>query len=203
MSHSRPRTGLPLALGAALLAACADTAPPSGPDRPSSLRSADAAPIPGSVVPGSIAFTSTRDGIAELYVMNPGGQHVVRLTTSAPDVEWNQQPDWSPDGTKLIFTRRTLGGAVHDVHVLDVTEPDPQPRRLMVNPAPSGAPAWSPDGRMVAYCSFNAGAPGGTTPQIWIHDLATATSQPPATRADARISGAWSRLPRRPPVRSG
>lgn len=174
--------GVPLALATTLLAACADVAPPTAP-HVVAARGAEPAPIAGSVVPGSIAFTSTRDGIAELYVMNPGSRHVTRLTVSGADVEWNQQPDWSPDGTKLLFTRRTLGGAVHDVHVLDLTEPDPQPRRLIVNPAPSGSPVWSPDGRMVAYCSFNAGAPGGATPQIWIHDLVTGSSQPLGTGA--------------------
>jgi Tol biopolymer transport system component len=178
MGHLRFPDSIPLLLAAAVLTACVDDSSPPTATEVSPLTAwMDAPPqFPGSAVPGSIAFTSTRDGAYEIYAMNPGRQHVTRLTISGPDVEWNQQPDWSPDGTKLLFTRRATipgVGLVHDVHVLDLTEPNPQPRRFMNNPGISGGPAWSPDGRYVAYCSFNTGAA-----QVWVFDVATATAQP-------------------------
>ncbi|MCL4394691.1 MAG: hypothetical protein M1482_07795 [Chloroflexi bacterium] len=49
---------------------------------------------------GLIAFVSNRDGNAEIYVMNPDGSNLKRLTNnSAAD----GHPSWSPDGSKLAF----------------------------------------------------------------------------------------------------
>ena len=47
-----------------------------------------------------IAFTSTRDGNAEIYLMNPDGTEQVNLTQSR-----NHQvgPAWSPTGKHILF----------------------------------------------------------------------------------------------------
>ena len=45
-----------------------------------------------------IAFTSTRDGPLDLYVMDATGDNVRRLTTN---LNAQAQPSWSPDGTLL------------------------------------------------------------------------------------------------------
>jgi Tol biopolymer transport system component len=48
-----------------------------------------------------IVFQSTRDGQAEIYVMNSDGSGQTRLTeNSAADTA----PSWSPDGTRILFT---------------------------------------------------------------------------------------------------
>ena len=47
-----------------------------------------------------IAFTSNRDGNDEIYVMDPDGSNVKRLTHNDADDEW---PSWSPDGKRLAF----------------------------------------------------------------------------------------------------
>ncbi|HEU5317968.1 MAG TPA: choice-of-anchor Q domain-containing protein, partial [Chloroflexota bacterium] len=53
-----------------------------------------------------LVFQSTRDGNAELYAMLEDGTGLTRLTTNAkPD----EQPAWSPDGTRLAF-RSTRDG---------------------------------------------------------------------------------------------
>jgi Tol biopolymer transport system component len=159
------------------LAACADVQAPGTPSEPAAALTA-----PGAVVPGSMAFMSNRTGRDEVFVMNPGGDHVTQLTFSPADealdnlrIEWiANRPLWSPDGRKLLFTRRawdlsvTPNVLIHDVHILDLEDADPRPRRLMTNPTPSGAPGWSPDGQKVAYCSANAGSN-----EIWIFDITT------------------------------
>lgn len=138
---------------------------------------------PGSVVPGSLAFVSTRaEGRSDIFAMNPGGDNVIQLTFSARDELLDNQrieftlnrPVWSPDGRSLLFTRRawdlgvTPNALIHDIHILALEGPDPRPRRLIHNPTPSGTPTWSPDGARVAYCSANAGAN-----EIWIYDIGT------------------------------
>ena len=161
----------------AALAACSEVQAPAPPARP-----AAAVLAPGTIVPGSIAFMSNRTGRDEVFVMNPGGDHVTQLTFSPNDealdnlrIEWiANRPLWSPDGRKLLFTRRawdlsvTPNVLIHDVHILDLDDADPRPRRLTSNATPSGAPAWSPDGQKVAYCSANAGFN-----EIWIFDIAS------------------------------
>src|SRR2546423_5708931 len=54
-----------------------------------------------------IVFLSTRDGQAELYVMDDDGSNVRSLTTGT-DVVWNDaldasQASWSPRGEKIAF----------------------------------------------------------------------------------------------------
>jgi WD40 repeat protein len=54
-----------------------------------------------SIVQGKIAFTSNRDGNDEIYVMNADGTGVTRLTDNPAS---DQQPAWSPDGSRIAFT---------------------------------------------------------------------------------------------------
>ena len=62
----------------------------------------------GSSGPGTIAFTTTRDGNAEVYTVRSDGSGLENVTS---DVANDGQPAWSPDGTKLAFvsTRDTNG----------------------------------------------------------------------------------------------
>ncbi len=47
-----------------------------------------------------IAFTSLRDGNAEIYVMNADGSNQTRVTNNKYG-DWF--PKWSPDGKKIAF----------------------------------------------------------------------------------------------------
>lgn len=48
-----------------------------------------------------IAFTSTRDGNAEIYLMNPDGSEQVNLTQSR---HHEIGPAWAPTGKHILFT---------------------------------------------------------------------------------------------------
>ena len=62
-----------------------------------------------------IAFSSTRDGDSEIYVMDRDGSNQVRLTN---DPARDYDPSWSPDGERIVFVSRRNGG-VDRVYVMD------------------------------------------------------------------------------------
>ena len=55
---------------------------------------------------GEIAFTSIRDGVSEVYVMNSDGSGQTNCTIN-PTEDIN--PAWSPDGTKIAFASNRDG----------------------------------------------------------------------------------------------
>ncbi len=125
--------------------------------------SADAA-FPGQN--GKIAFSSNRDGNAEIYSMNPDGSGIARLTNHpAPD----RHPRWSPDGTMIAFSR---GEAVYTMNADGTAQ-----NEIAVTIAGQGAslansgtvPTWSPDGTKIAFSDWGIDwvpAAGGARTQI-------------------------------------
>ena len=93
-----------------------------------------------------LAFTSERDGIREIYVMDPDGSNQVNLTVS-PAADF--LPDWSPDGRKIAFVSNRDGP--HEVYVMDADGGNQ--KRLTGGPAVDTSPAWSPDGARIAFVS--------------------------------------------------
>ena len=57
--------------------------------------------------------------------------------------------DFSPDGTKIAFSRKNSDGKTHDIYIQGVHADMPQ--RLTTSPAEDTRPAWSPDGHSIAF----------------------------------------------------
>jgi Tol biopolymer transport system component len=94
-----------------------------------------------------IAFTSERDGSAELYRVKPDGTALQRLTS---DPAYDDQAAFSPDGSQIVFVSTRAGGRAN-LWILDV-------RSLAARQLTSGnggdfRPAWSPDGKWIAFSS--------------------------------------------------
>ena len=94
---------------------------------------------------GKIAFVSNRDGVEKIYVMNPDGSGLVKLT----DGPHHLQPSWSPDGTQIAFM-----GLEKDATALLIMNADGSNRRLVANNIFHNVEAvWSPDGSKIAFGS--------------------------------------------------
>ena len=64
---------------------------------------------------GKIAFASERDGNREIYVMNPDGSGLTRLTNNRPSAR--REPAWSPHGNKIAFSSARDGG--REIYVMN------------------------------------------------------------------------------------
>ncbi len=103
---------------------------------------------------GKIVFMSTHDGNPEIYAVNPDGSGLDRLTDN--DVG-DVAPAWSPDGSRIAFTcgiGPLTGGGFSTFEPSDICVMDAEGRgsvRLTDDPVSDGEPAWSPDGRRIAF----------------------------------------------------
>ena len=91
-----------------------------------------------------IAFSSTRDGNSEIYVMDADGNNQIRLTNHP---EADNQPSWSPDGRRIAFSSNRNGGN-EQIYVMDSNGKNV---KLLTNGILGWYPAWSPDGQTIAY----------------------------------------------------
>jgi TolB protein len=94
-----------------------------------------------------LAFTSERNGSADLYRVRPNGADLERLTDSPA---FDDQAAFSPDGRQIVFVSSRAGGTA-DLWILDV-----QTRRATALTSGAGGdfrPAWSPDGQWIAFSS--------------------------------------------------
>jgi PKD repeat protein len=99
-----------------------------------------------------IAFTSTRDGHSELYLMNPDGANVVRLTNNfASNIG---HPAWSHDGRRIAFNCQVETG---NDDICAINSDGTGFVRLTSDPATDGGPTWSPDDAQIAFATTRYG----------------------------------------------
>jgi PKD repeat protein len=95
---------------------------------------------------------TTRDGHSELYLMNPDGLNVVRLTpTIAISVG---HPAWSRDGAHIAFNCQVDNG---NADICSINPDGTGFARLTTDLASEGEPTWSPDGQNIAFSSSQYG----------------------------------------------
>ncbi|HEX8181734.1 MAG TPA: S8 family serine peptidase, partial [Pyrinomonadaceae bacterium] len=97
---------------------------------------------------GKIAFSSTRDGQAEVYTMNPDGSEQTRLTVH--DYSDDLWPEYSPDGTKIAFTSGRGDDLYYQIYVMNADGTNVQ-RITNSRTGDCAESAWSPDGKQIAF----------------------------------------------------
>jgi TolB protein len=100
-----------------------------------------------------IAFVSNRQGSPQIFVMPASGGSPKRVTFQG---KYNQTPRWNPrpDKPAIAFTGRDERG-MFDIFILDMKSG--RIDRLTQGKGSNLDPAWSPDGRLVAYVSSRGG----------------------------------------------
>jgi len=109
---------------------------------------------PGSATSDSDIFVANVDDLL-------GGTQQPRDITNSPD-RIDDDPDWSPDGTHIVFTSHdaTDDPRLSNTAEIYVINADGTGiRRLTANDEEERAPAWSPDGtRIVFSCRIGGGS---------------------------------------------
>ena len=105
-----------------------------------------------------IAFTRGPDvdSVWDIYTMSPDGSRVRQLTSGALD---NEFPNWSPDGTRIVFNSLRDEPLGENYEVYSMRAGGGHVTRLTFEPAAGDyAPAWSPDGRRIVFSSSRTGS---------------------------------------------
>jgi len=101
----------------------------------------------------SVATYTTRGDFRGIVLKNVDGHERVLLTTPA-DVTVLRNGAWSPDGKQFAYTVQT--GLTHDIWVLTMGD-KPTAAPLLAGAASEHSPAFSPDGRWLAFVSDESG----------------------------------------------
>ena len=143
---------------------------------------------------GLIAYSSwDADLNYDVYVVDPAQPDLplVRLTT---DGRYNANPDWSPDGSKIVYDGWSTTSGPR-IQVMDTDESTDDSEVLSAPCLPDidcygdFQPSWSPDGTRIAFVSSRPSADGteNWSYQLFVMDALGEVGSVPATRLTADV----------------
>ena len=102
-----------------------------------------------SMAQSKIAFVRSGTNSIDIYVMNSDGSGITQLTSGTKN---DLQPAWSPDRTRIAFSRRvTTGPSVYDIYIMNADGTGIVKVSNTTNTFGDSDPSWSPDGTRIVF----------------------------------------------------
>lgn len=136
--------------------------------------------IPGKIVYSKeVATGHNGDTSPQIFVTDQKGTR--QLTFAEEPYHFGQEPAFSPDGTQIVFAsgRRSLVGSA-SLYLMDADGSNKRPLKEYPGskfPLSGSHPAWSPDGRYIAYDRCLNCEAGGRNHDIFVFDLEADTTR--------------------------
>lgn len=109
-------------------------------------------PPPRPNTPSRVVFRRVVAGVEHIMSMNIDGSDVKQLTT---DGDWNTHPSWTPDHTRIVFTR-SVGGSNSKVWVMNADGSGLKQLTTTASSVNDSIAKMSPDGSRIVFVSNRA-----------------------------------------------
>jgi Tol biopolymer transport system component len=103
-----------------------------------------AAPAPAAVDDRIVFELLSPRGDRDIYTVNPDGSGLTQITATGDA----GSPSWSPDKSRITFTREDIRNRISDIYVMNA---DGSGQTQLTSDGSSSEPAWSPDGSRIAF----------------------------------------------------
>lgn len=138
-------------------------------------------------VNGKIAFISDNN----IYAMNPDGSNVTNLSAlSGLSGLIDGNPAWSPDGTRLAFTRRRQTDTTAAIWVMNADGSNQH--QVSQNPSNDLMPAWSPDASHIVFVRTLGNSNSTTNNEIYVMNADGSNAFNISNNAAVDIEPKWS-----------
>lgn len=126
------------------------------------------------------------EAATELRIYDTTTKQITNLTTNGAGLI-EAAPDWSPDGSMIVFQAQEAGSSQNDIFVISSSGTTPA-EKIIESDADDIAPRFSPDGAFIVFSSNRTG-----NWDVFIYELATKTIYQVTTSPHTDIANDWGR----------